>query len=117
MPGIEVSADHNDLIFESGIGAGNFADDVKGFAVVVEIPVLDVEFDGDRHMLFKRAIDSVVMFRSKHNLVQNWRRVLRCVYGGTTTAASATASRVTRRWNGNNAGSLLHKNSAAIAAA
>ena len=42
VPGIEVRAEHDDLVGFGFIGAGDFADDVEGIQIVVVELVLDV---------------------------------------------------------------------------
>ncbi len=56
-----MAADHDDLIFERGIGAGNFRDGVEAVLVVAGEFGFDVHLQRDRHMRLEQAIDAAVV--------------------------------------------------------
>ena len=101
VPGIEVAADHNNLVSEPAVRAGNFADDIERFpTVVVEELVLDVEFDGDRNISLQRAVNAVVMLGGKGNLIESRRSILQ---GVNRWAAAAPSAALPCGRDGNNA--------------
>ena len=61
-PAVEVAADHDDLIFQARIGAGDFGDGVVAMLVVAGEFGFDVHFDGDGHVGLKEAVDAAVAF-------------------------------------------------------
>jgi hypothetical protein len=61
-PAVEMAADHDDLIFEVRIGAGDFGDGVVAVLVVAGEFGFDVHFDGDGHVRLEEAEDAAVAF-------------------------------------------------------
>src|SRR5450432_471559 len=63
-PGIEMAADHDEFVFEFGIGAGNFGDGIEAVLVVACEFAVDVEFQAHRDAGLEQAIDAAVTFDS-----------------------------------------------------
>src|SRR6059058_1334059 len=73
MPGIEVRAEHDDLVGFGFVRAGNLADDVEGIEIVVVELVLDIELHGDLHFLIEHSIDAAVVFAGDGDTRWSWR--------------------------------------------
>ncbi len=57
-----MAAEHNDFVFQLGVGAGNFGDGVEAVFVVAGEFCVDVELDADRHACFQETVDAAVVF-------------------------------------------------------
>ncbi len=66
VPGIEVSAEHDDFIFL--VGAGNFGDGVVLHGVIVVEGVGDVQFERDVFLLLQQTGDASPVLRSHGEL-------------------------------------------------
>ena len=73
-PAIEVAADHDDLVLELGIGAGDLGDGVEAVFVVAGELGLDVDFERDGHVGLGRREAIVVL--DHHDGVGNLDGVL-----------------------------------------
>src|SRR5271167_4580475 len=61
-PGIEVSAEHNDFVFQLGVRAGNFGDGIKAVFVISGESCVNVEFNAYGDAGFQETIDAAVVF-------------------------------------------------------
>jgi hypothetical protein len=59
-PAIEMAADHDDLVLELGIGAGNFGDGVEAVLVVAGELGFDIDFDRHRDMRLGEPVEAAV---------------------------------------------------------
>ena len=66
-PAIEVAAEHDDLIFQLGIGAGNFGDGVEAVLVLAGEFGFDVDFDADGHVGLGEPIETAVALDRGHH--------------------------------------------------
>jgi len=62
-PAVEMAADHDDLILEVGVGAGDFGDGVVSMLMVAGEFGFDVHLDGDGDVGLEEAIDAARSFR------------------------------------------------------
>ena len=60
-PGVEVAADHDDLVLEFGVGAGDLGDGVKAVLVVAGELGVDVDFEGHWDVVDGEAGEAVVV--------------------------------------------------------
>ena len=61
-PGIEMAAEHDDFVFQLGIGAGNFGDGVEAVFVIAGELGFDVHLDADGYVGLKEAVDAAIIF-------------------------------------------------------
>ena len=59
-PTVEVTADHDDLLLEGGVGAGDFGDGVEAVLVVSGEFGFDIDFDGDGGVGLCEAVEAAV---------------------------------------------------------
>jgi hypothetical protein len=57
-----VRSDHHDLVAEGWVRARQLGDDVVAARVLRKIPALDVDANGDRHSIFQKTNEIIIMF-------------------------------------------------------
>src|SRR5215469_6317642 len=61
-----MAADHNDFIFEPGIGSGNFGDGVEAMFVISGELGIDIHLDRHRYVSLEQAVDASVVLNRQH---------------------------------------------------
>ena len=74
-PAIEMAADHDDLVLQLGIGAGDLGDGVEAMLVVAGELGLDVHLERDGHVVLQQPREPVVVL-DHHDGVGNRDGVL-----------------------------------------
>jgi len=67
-PAIEMAADHDDLILQLGISAGDFGYRVEAVLVLAGELCVDVDFERYRHVVLDHARQAVVMLNHHHGV-------------------------------------------------
>ena len=67
-PAVEMAADHDDLVLQFGIGAGDLGDGVEAVLVVAGELRLDVDLERDRHVGLGEVREAVVVLDHHHGV-------------------------------------------------